>query len=194
MKSWCPTHGIGIGLRCVYCSPPAGVLPFRRLGADVSIFNPTIITRPDRTEVGDNSRIDSFCKIEGDVTVGRFVHVASFCHLGVGGGRVFVGDYVGISSGVRVVSGTAVLDGRECGSVVAPEWMRSEARLVTTIRDRAFLGAGCTIMPGVFVGCGAVIAAGAVVTRDVGEGEVVAGVPARYVRMKVEHDRRGNQG
>lgn len=50
------------------------------------------------------------------------------------------------------------------------------------IHDGAWLGARCTILPGVTVGAGAVVAAGAVVTRDVPPNSMVAGVPARIVK------------
>ncbi|MBQ9003087.1 MAG: sugar O-acetyltransferase [Eggerthellaceae bacterium] len=49
------------------------------------------------------------------------------------------------------------------------------------IGDEAWIGTGATIMPGVRVGRGAVVAAGAVVTRDVPDGYIVAGVPARVI-------------
>lgn len=49
------------------------------------------------------------------------------------------------------------------------------------IGDGALIGAGSTILPGVHVGAGACVGAGAVVTRSVGDGETVAGVPARVV-------------
>jgi len=52
---------------------------------------------------------------------------------------------------------------------------------VVTIRDHAWIGARAIILPGVTVGEGAVVAAGAVVNRDVGEYEVVGGVPARKI-------------
>lgn len=50
-----------------------------------------------------------------------------------------------------------------------------------TIRDHAWIGARAIILPGVTVGEGAVVAAGAVVTRDVGDYEVVGGVPAKKI-------------
>jgi len=50
------------------------------------------------------------------------------------------------------------------------------------IEDDAWLGAGCIVLPDIRIGKGAVIAAGAVVTKDVPDYTVVAGVPARPLR------------
>ena len=50
------------------------------------------------------------------------------------------------------------------------------------IGKKVWLGANVTVLPGVTIGDGAIIAAGAVVTKDVKENTIVAGVPARYVR------------
>ena len=45
-----------------------------------------------------------------------------------------------------------------------------------------WVGSNAVILSGVTIGDGAIIAAGAVVTKDVGENTIVAGVPARYIR------------
>lgn len=50
------------------------------------------------------------------------------------------------------------------------------------IRERAWIGAGATVLPGVTVGIGAIVGAGSVVTRDVADYAVVAGVPAKVIR------------
>ena len=52
------------------------------------------------------------------------------------------------------------------------------------IGDDVWIGAGATVLGGVKIGDRAVVAAGALVNRDVGAGELVAGVPARAVRKK----------
>lgn len=52
-----------------------------------------------------------------------------------------------------------------------------------TIEDEVWLGAGSIILPGVTIGYGSIVAAGAVVTRNVPRGVVVAGVPARVISI-----------
>ena len=52
-----------------------------------------------------------------------------------------------------------------------------------TIGDNVWIGGNCTILPGVTIGSNVVVAAGAVVTKDVPEGAVVGGVPAKILRQ-----------
>ncbi len=54
------------------------------------------------------------------------------------------------------------------------------------IKKNSFLGAGSTILPGVTVGEKSIVAAGAVVTKDVPSGAIVAGIPAKRIK-KVRH-------
>src|SRR3954464_14362724 len=49
------------------------------------------------------------------------------------------------------------------------------------VRDNVFIGYGAIVMPNVTIGPNAIVAAGAVVTRDVAEGDIAAGVPARAI-------------
>jgi phosphonate metabolism protein (transferase hexapeptide repeat family) len=61
------------------------------------------------------------------------------------------------------------------------DWRRSQA---CSIGHDAWIGHGSTILPGVEIGTGAVVGAGAVVTKDVAPYEIVAGVPAKHIRMR----------
>ena len=84
-----------------------------------------------------------------------------------------IGDECAISHGFVVMDGNAhSLDGKRTVSSVA-------------IENHVWIGTGVTILPGVRIGEGAVVAAGAVVTRDVPAKCLAAGVPARIIRENV---------
>jgi len=88
---------------------------------------------------------------------------------------VSIGDRVTISSKVTIVTH----DGS--GWLVSDERGRRYRYAPVTIGSEVFVGTGATIMPGVEIGDRCVVAAGAVVTRSVPAGSVVAGVPARVI-------------
>lgn len=154
-------------------------MTFKRLGDNVTIHEPCIILKPEMIEIGDGARIDSFCKLEGGegVTIGRWVHIASFAHINIGGGTVILGDGVAIASGARILAGSNMKQGHFM-SCAAPKDQQVIERSYVDIAEQAFIGAGATVMMGVHVGQGAVVGAGAVVTHDVPAWEIWAGVPA----------------
>ena len=90
-------------------------------------------------------------------------------------GRVTLGRNVMVGMGVMVVTSDHPVDesGRPQGEPVARD---------VVIGDGAWLGARATILPGVTVGEGAIISAGAVITRDCRPFAVYAGVPARLIK------------
>lgn len=140
------------------------------------------ILNPDRVEIDATARIDRWVKIEGGdgVTIGRYVHIASFCHVNNGGGRVELGDHSGLASGVCVIGGMPDLSYLEISAAEPPHRCHPR-RLVTVIAPYAVVFSHAVICPGVTVGYGAVVAAGAVVTKDVPPLEIWAGVPARKI-------------
>ncbi len=105
------------------------------------------------------------------ITVGDHTIINQHVYLD-GRGGLSIGDSVNISSHVLLVAGTHdVQDGAH---------FRGEARPIF-IEDYVWLGTRCTILCGVRVGKGAVVAAGAVVTQDVAPFTIVGGVPARKI-------------
>lgn len=86
-------------------------------------------------------------------------------------GGLEIGDHVDIASEVMIWTSQHDLK--------SPEWHAMEAKVV--IEDYVFLGPRTIILPGVKIGRGAVVAAGAVVTKDVEPLAIVAGVPAKKI-------------
>lgn len=127
-------------------------------------------------------RIDSFqvgpkCRIEGsprNIRIGSGTYFNVDCYLEAVG-SIDIGEGCAIGMQVMVVTSDHSRD----------EYGRWESEAVghsVTIGDRVWIGARATILPGVTIGDDAIVAAGAVVTRDCAAAGMYAGVPARLVR------------
>jgi acetyltransferase-like isoleucine patch superfamily enzyme len=112
--------------------------------------------------------------IVGDPEIGEGTWIGAFTVID-GSGGLTVGAGCDISSGAHIYSHSSV---RRC---VSGRTFREVERRPTRIGDRVFVGANAVVNMGVTIGDEAVVAAGAVVTRDVAARTVVAGVPARAV-------------
>ena len=114
-----------------------------------------------------------YCDHGLNIRVGRNVFINQACMLNDIGG-IEIGDDVMIGPRVSLLTAGHPLDPdrRRRQIVAAP----------ITIERNVWLGAGATVLQGVTVGSDAVVAAGAIVTRDVPARTLVAGVPARVVR------------
>jgi acetyltransferase-like isoleucine patch superfamily enzyme len=148
----------------------------------LTIHEPCVLLKPEAITFGAHVRVDAFCKLEGGagMSIGAHTHIASFAHLGIGGGELAIGHDVGIASGAKVLTGSNDITGLSMSASSAPD-LQCVKRRKTTVGDYAFLGCNCTVLPGVSIGEGAAVGAGAVVTRDVPPWAIVAGVPARII-------------
>lgn len=151
-------------------------------GQGIQIFDPCVILRPERISLASGVRIDSFTKVNGGegVTIGENCHISSFCEINAGAGTVIFGAHSGCASHTVICGGMTDI------SMLAttPQDGNIARRLVTTIGQYVVIFAHAVVLPGVTIGDGAVIAAGAVVTKDVEPFAIVAGVPARVVGMR----------
>ncbi|MBU2623741.1 MAG: hypothetical protein KKD92_15640 [Proteobacteria bacterium] len=152
---------------------------FKYCHENVTIFEPLVIVAPEMIEIAEGARLDSFIKLEGGqgLSVGKYVHIASFCHINIGGGKVILGDYSAFASGAKILAGSNKMDGISM-SASAPKEIQVVEKYTTVIGPYAFVSTNAVIMYGINIGEGAVIAAGAVVTKDVPPYEVWAGIPA----------------
>jgi maltose O-acetyltransferase len=107
------------------------------------------------------------------------VRIGEYCNLG---NRIFLDGRLGLSIGNRVATGSEVMIYTLQHSIDSPKFDTVGGPV--TIEDYVYIGPRAIILPNVRIGRGAVIGAGAVVTQDVPEYAVMAGVPARFVRER----------
>lgn len=143
--------------------------------------------------VGDGTVIWHFCHVQSTAVIGRDCSLGQ--NVNVAG---TVGDRCRIQNNVSVYQGVTLEDGVFCGpscvftnvSIPRAEHSVHGQYAPTLIRRGASLGANCTVVCGHTVGRWAMIAAGAVVTCDVPDYALMAGVPARQIGWV---DREGNR-
>jgi acetyltransferase-like isoleucine patch superfamily enzyme len=108
-----------------------------------------------------------------NITVGRTVFIGYECAF-TGHAAIDIADQVMIAHKVNLVT---------AGHPVEPDQRRAYiAAAPITIETNVWIGAAATVLPGVSIGAGSVVAAGAVVTRDVPPATLVGGVPAAVIR------------
>lgn len=118
-------------------------------------------TRCDTTEgliLGKNSVINGNCRLDTR-------------------GRIIIGDNVSISEDVIILTVDHDMNKKDF----------SGRKRGVEVDDYVFIGTRAMILPGVKIGRGAIIAAGALVTKDVPEFSVYAGVPAKFVKQRPEN-------
>ncbi|MGH9677649.1 MAG: acyltransferase [Candidatus Acidiferrum sp.] len=128
--------------------------------------------------IGDDSRIGAFVEIQSGVSVGARCKISSHTFICEG---VTIEDEVFVGHGVLFIND---LDPHATNSAGLPQCDSDWKVVPTRICRGASIGSGAVILAGITIGEGALVGAGAVVTHDVGAGAVVAGCPARFLRMR----------
>lgn len=145
-----------------------------KLGANVIIHHRDLVNLYGCT-VGDDSRIGAFVEIQKNAFVGARCKISSHTFICEG---VHIEDEVFIGHGVMFINDRRPRAANDDGSPQSEaDWSVEK----TYIKRGASIGSNVTIVSGVTIGERALVGAGAVVTRDVPPGAVVAGVPARIV-------------
>ena len=193
-----PTIGGTILRGVLYRALLGGIGSSCLIEEDVRLHVPRRIFLGHRVFIGQYTYLDASSK-DSFIRLGNDVHLARFCTLRAGERGITLHDNVGIntrsylegnggveigpntllSPGVHCVSGNHIFDNPN----VPIKYQGTALGKITIVED-CWLGSNVLVLPGVTVGRGAVIGAGAVVTKDIPELSIALGVPARVVGQR----------
>jgi UDP-2-acetamido-3-amino-2,3-dideoxy-glucuronate N-acetyltransferase len=163
-------------------SPHACIAADVRLGARVRV---SPFVNLYGCEVGDDTRIGAFVEVQRGARIGARCKISSHSFICTG---VVIEDEVFVGHGVVFINDR---NPRATNSQGLPQSDRDWLLEQTVVRHGASIGSGAIVMCGVEIGAAAMIGAGALVTRDVPPGAVVAGVPARVRGLVTLRTRMG---
>lgn len=152
----------------------------KHLGERVVIEPGVLIFHPENVSIGDDVYVGHGAMLKGyyknEMVIGRGTWIGQGCFFHSAGG-IRIGANVGVGPQVKIFTSWHIEEGR--GKPI----LHSKIEFAPVmVEDDVDLGIGTTVMPGVTIGRGAQIGAGAVITRDVPAYEVWIGVPARKLR------------
>ena len=144
--------------------------------------NGALIFHPENVELGRNVYVGHQAILKGyyknRMRIGDETWIGQQCFFHSAGG-LEIGARVGIGPGVRIITSVHRDGGRDTALIYAPLEFAP-----VTVEEDSDIGMGASILPGVTVGRGAQIGAGAVVAADVPAYAVATGVPARVIRER----------
>lgn len=164
-------------------------------GAHVMVHPNALV---ESSEIGPGTRVWAFAHILPGARVGRDCNICDGVFVE---NDVVVGDRVTVKCGVQLWDGVTLEDDVFVGpnaTFTNDPFPRSRVRpdrfSRTIVRRGASIGANATLLPGITIGADSMVGAGAVVTRDVPDGAVVVGNPARVIGSRHEAGSPGAGG
>ena len=148
-----------------------------KFGKDVKIFS---FVNLYGCEIDDRTKIGAFVEIQKGAKIGKDCKISSHTFICEG---VTIEDRVFVSHNVTFINDKYPRSANPDGSLQTEEdWVC----VPTLIKEGASIGSSATILCGVTIGKNAIVGAGAVVTKDVPDNTIVAGVPAKIIRKLEE--------
>ncbi len=150
-------------------------------GEDVVLYPLCKMIRSENAEIDSFSRILDYTFIDAGKSLKIGKHAMITWQVVIeGGANTYIGDRVFIGPGSRILTSTYKIHGFFSAEFI-PEGCHEIEYGDITINDDAYIGANCSILPGVTIGEGAVVGANALVTKDLEPWGIYVGTPAKKI-------------
>jgi len=155
-------------------------------GERVRLSRKSSVYAPEHIHLGSDVRIDDFCVLaagEGGIATGDFVHIAVQCSL-IGGGRISLADFSGLSSRVSIYSSSDDYSGEALTNPTVPDAYKRVMCANVHLGKHVVVGSGSVILPGAYLEDGVAVGALSLVKGRCESFGVYAGQPARRIRER----------
>jgi galactoside O-acetyltransferase len=155
---------------------------FKKLGNNVLISKSATLYKTEQISISNNSRIDDFCALSGEITIGMNVHITVHCSITASLSPIIIEDFVGIAANCHIFSSMDDFLGIGLTNPTIPMEFRNVSHGPVKISKHSIVGVGSVIFPNVIVGEGCAIGAMTLVNKSIDPWGVYVGIPA--IRIK----------
>lgn len=164
-----------------YSEEELKTIGFKHLGKNVLISRKTSIYGANKISIGNNVRIDDFSIISRNVTLGNYIHIATYCALYGGDAGIEMKDFTGLSSRGVIYAETDDYGGDYITNPTVDEEYRHIIPGKVTLEKHVIVGTGCSILPGVTLGEGAAVGSMSLVNKSLAPWGIYVGIPCKRI-------------
>ena len=154
-------------------------LNFRHLGKDVQISEYARLYQTEKMSISDFSRIDDFCVISGQVSIGRYVHLTPYVLVAGAEEGVVLEDFTTLAYGAKVFTRSDNYKGATLHNSTVPKDFTLVMKSPVIIKSYSIVGAGSIVLPGVTLSEGTSVGAMTLITRDTEPWTLYVGIPGK---------------
>lgn len=166
-----------------YSQEELSTLGLKSYGTNVKISRFARFYSPEKISIGDNVRIDDFCIISGNVTIGSHIHISAYVAL-YGSMGIELEDYTGISPMTAVYSAMDDFGGDYLIGPIHPEEKTHVNGGKVTIKKYSQIGTHCIVFPNLTIGEGSVVGACSMVRHNTEPWTIYVGIPAHKLKER----------
>lgn len=157
---------------------------FKYIGYNVKISDKAAIYNPNLISIEDNSRVDDFCLLSGNIKIGKNVHVAAYCNLAGGELGIEMDDFSGLAYGCHVFTQSDDYSGGTMTNPTVPKKYKKETYKKIHIGKHVIVGTKSIILPGVNVAEGCSVGAMTMLTKSTQPWGIYFGIPAKRIKER----------
>lgn len=167
---------------------------FKECGEDVKISKNACFYGIENIKIGNKVRIDDFCILSGNITIGNNVHIAAGTFLFGGKAGIYIGDYSTLSSRCGVYAVSDDYSGESMTNPTIPEKYKNVKEDPVFIDRHVIIGTGTSILSGVSIAEGVAVGSMSLVLKNLDKWTIYAGIPCGKIRdrnskpLKLEED------
>ena len=156
---------------------------FKSYGINVLISRRASFYSPETISLGNNVRIDDFCILSGNISIGSQVHISAYSAL-YGKFGIIMDDYTGLSPRCTIFSAMDDFSGEY---LIGPMVDKSKTQVtggLVHIKKHTQIGASSIIFPNIILEEGVAVGAMSLVNKNLEAWTIYAGIPARKIKIR----------